>query len=296
MLDEETLYARFISGELSDEEITKLKSNGDWKKLSAIAEMSSTFTLPAYDKNKGFESLKNKRQKDTPKTIGINWKPWIGLAASVLLLISVIFFFQDQSVILTSDLGNSLAHNFPEASEVELNADSKLSYVKKTWAKNRKVYLEGEAFFNVTKGSSFIVETPQGTIEVLGTAFNVKSRPEIFEVECYEGRVKVTKKEKQTILTASKGVYDNDNLLSVDIENKDPHWKNGRSLFREANLSDVLSELERQYKIKVTSMVKGKFTGSFIHNDLKKAVEQISKPLGLTFSISDDQKEVSFTK
>lgn len=296
MLDEETLYARFISGELSEDEITKLKSNGDWEKLSAIVEMSSTFSLPSLDKNKGFESLKNKHQENNNKTIGRSWKPWLGIAASLLLLVTAFFLFQDQNINLISDNGNSLAHNFPEASEVELNADSKLSYKEKGWVKNRKVYLEGEGFFNVTKGNSFVVETPQGTIEVLGTAFNVKSRPGIFEVECYEGSVKVTKKEKQTILTASKAVYNDNNLISVGITNKDPHWKNGRSLFREANLSDVLLELERQYKIKVSTTVKGKFTGSFTHNDLILAVDQISMPLGLTSTISDDLKEVSFTK
>lgn len=46
MSNEETLYARYLSGEITKEEEELLKSNGDWKKLERLIEMADSLTLP----------------------------------------------------------------------------------------------------------------------------------------------------------------------------------------------------------------------------------------------------------
>lgn len=65
----------------------------------------------------------------------------------------------------------------PDGSQVWVNSDSKLSYPESFTGKKREVYLEGEAYFDVTKDPEhpFIVHTSGIDIRVLGTAFNVKA-------------------------------------------------------------------------------------------------------------------------
>jgi len=50
--------------------------------------------------------------------------------------------------------------------------------------------LFGKAYFDVDKGKTFTVKTDLGTVQVLGTRFDVESRDSIFKVVCYEGSVK----------------------------------------------------------------------------------------------------------
>jgi Fe2+-dicitrate sensor, membrane component len=66
---------------------------------------------------------------------------------------------------------------------VNLNSSSQLSYSKNKWDSKREVTLNGEAFFKVSKGSTFDVITLNGKVSVLGTQFNVKQRENYFEVK-----------------------------------------------------------------------------------------------------------------
>jgi len=73
----------------------------------------------------------------------------------------------------------------PDGSKVWLNAGSKLRYSLQFNQAIREVYLEGEAFFDVSKNKNkpFLVRTTGVTIKVLGTAFNVKAYPDEKTIE-----------------------------------------------------------------------------------------------------------------
>ena len=59
----------------------------------------------------------------------------------------------------------------PDKSVITLNADSRLSFVEGNWMNNRSVSLEGEAFFDVKKGTKFEVNSEVGKVTVLGYQF-----------------------------------------------------------------------------------------------------------------------------
>ncbi len=298
MLNEETLYARFISGELSQKEIESLKANGDWDKLSKIAEFTGELELPSFDTKRGFDVLverKNERTKSEPRVI--NFKLWLGIAACFLLFTTTWMWFSSSTTNVISPYGQTAQLVLPDDSKVILNAGSTVEYQKESWDSNRKVLLDGEAFFKVSPGNSFEVETALGSVNVLGTEFNVKARVERFEVECYEGKVQVNRNLEKLTLSSNEAIYDeNLNVVQIQEETRQPSWMKGRSDFSNYPLLDVLRELERQYDIKVICQENPSFTGSFSHGNLKLATEQISKSLGLNVIISKDRKEVQFTK
>lgn len=100
---------------------------------------------------------------------------------------------------LTINPGSKSKITLPDGSLVWVNSGSKLSYASNFNGKNREVFLNGEAYFEVTKNASkpFVVHTSGIDIRVLGTAFNVKAfdvEPTI-EATLIHGSIEVLKKD-----------------------------------------------------------------------------------------------------
>ncbi|HWP81405.1 MAG TPA: FecR family protein [Bacteroidota bacterium] len=76
-----------------------------------------------------------------------------------------------------------------DGSKVLLSAASELVVPKMLAGKPRRVSLKGEAYFSVhTSDDAFIVSTEYADVEVVGTAFNVRTRAEVLEVGVLSGR------------------------------------------------------------------------------------------------------------
>ncbi len=301
MSNEENIYARLITGDLSEQEILQLKENGEWKTLQAILKTSSDLALPPLDKEKGiskiYQNLENAQKEAVVKRNYFG--RYIAVAASLALLIGSYFFLMSQEISLNTTAAISLEHIFEDQSTVSLNAASEIRFKKYRWTKDRKVYLDGEAYFSVEKGSPFIVATALGEVRVLGTKFNIKTHNGLFKVVCYEGKVEVVHKGQKRILEKNDAAYfdKNGKYSKPEITNDGADWLKGSSRFRGEKLSFVLQELERQYGITAQSNAGDPiFSGAFQHGNLKTAANQIAKPLGLKFRISDDEKSILFSK
>ncbi len=303
MSNKENLYGRWISGDLSPEEIQALKASGEWEELQSIIDVADNFTLPTYNKAKGFEQLKRSRNASQAKTAepkteakvrSINYTRILGIAASILFLIGAFIFLRSSETMIATPNGETKAHVLADRSTVLLNAGSSIEYEK-----FRTIKLTGEAVFDVEKGAPFSVITKNGTVEVLGTSFNVRAWGDNLYVECYSGKVKVNSGGNETILTKGQAV----NVVNGRMQERQEFghtqalWTSDVSMFHAEDLNSVLQELERQYNIKVTAPVFSRsFSGSFGHQSILNAVEQICKPMGLTYKISDDKKSVTITE
>ncbi|MEM9528434.1 MAG: FecR domain-containing protein, partial [Bacteroidota bacterium] len=123
----------------------------------------------------------------------------------------------------------------------------------------RLAQLEGEAFFDVAKdGRPFIISTPLGQVEVLGTTFNVYSRDRVMRVSCATGSVRVSFSGKQAAYTLKPGnsvSLESDGNISQavipEVESLD--WLTGRSSFNNRPLQEVLAALERQYDLMIVT-------------------------------------------
>ncbi len=189
----------------------------------------------------------------------------------------------------------------PDGSTVSVNADSKLAYNKESWDKKRTVFLEGEAFFEVEKGSKFKVLTNDGIVQVLGTSFNVYSRNDQLSVQCETGKVSVqTSGGMESILmpqqstTIINGNHEVGDVTEVDRRST---WRNGIFVYSAARIIDVAAELERQFDVKITmdaSLNETKYTGSFDKSNFETALIEVLYPLNLKFEI--DGNNVTITK
>lgn len=188
----------------------------------------------------------------------------------------------------------------PDGSVVQLNSDSKLSYNSKTWDSDRMLELEGEAFFEVKKGSKFIVHTDNGNVAVLGTSFNVYSRSKKFDVYCTTGKVSVTAEKNTTILTPNQSVTvrgkKHDIQKDIMVSDGRANWKEGIYTYKGVSIMEVIKELERQLDLKISiskELKKTQFTGSFTTTDKETALAEVFWPLGLKYE--NDGKHVIVT-
>lgn len=121
-----------------------------------------------------------------------------------------------------------------DGTEVWLNANSKLVYPTAFIEKERTVFLEGEAYFKVTKDAKpFIVKTDYLQTKVLGTEFNVKSyTAEDSHVTLISGKVQVRSHENARFVDLEPGkdaMLLSDGLFEVKEVNSEAYtyWKDG---------------------------------------------------------------------
>ena len=146
-----------------------------------------------------------------------------------------------------------------DGTRVWLNADSRLKYPVVFPGSERRVMLEGEAYFDVVKDSAhpFVVKTSMGDIKVLGTAFNVS---------VYDERMIAATLEKGSICylkDTRKGVLIKPGEQLISTEGSDlpvvrkvntrlyTAWKDNLFCFEEQHLDQIMSTLARWYDFQV---------------------------------------------
>ena len=125
----------------------------------------------------------------------------------------------------------------------------------------RVVQLEGEAFFNVVRDTlrPFIVQTGSLSTRVLGTSFNISalSHNNDIKVAVASGLVKVEemrcRRKAMALLKPSQMAVYSKATKSLrtqpcDIESI-TSWKDGIIVFKDANMNQVVTELERWYGV-----------------------------------------------
>ncbi|GLU43885.1 FecR family protein [Allomuricauda sp. NBRC 101325] len=292
---QENYLAKWLSGELSEEELAAFKLSAEYKSFERLKEVSSTLEAPEFDVDQALVRAKE-NFGTAPKVITLNpFKPFLRIAAVLaILLVGSYFYLGTLGQTVTTDYAESTNVILPDNSEIILNAESQITYSKKNWDKERNINLEGEAFFKVAKGKKFTVATEDGTVTVLGTQFNVENRQGFFEVTCFEGLVSVTHNNTETKLPAGNSFLVINGEIISDLEKPigdTPSWMQNESSFNRIPLQFVFAELERQFNIIVTTENVDTdllFTGSFNNTNLEMALKSISTPSQIKFKVEDD--------
>lgn len=288
---------KWLNNEATPEEVEQLLTDPEYAQLIEIARVSSEFDIPEMDMSANFEAISNKKTRFKQEKTTVFSTVWKVAAVAVLLLAGY-FYFTTLTTSVETGIAQTNSFTLPDASEVTLNADSKITYNKNKWKQNRFLSLEGEAFFKVSKGNTFKVKTSEGSVTVLGTQFNVFVRNGLFEVACYEGIVQVNFKDKHLKLSAGEKLHIEDGKWNSNLvaDNSIPSWLNKESRFEDTTVQLVFKELERQYPVHVSleniDLTK-RFTGTFTHENLELALQSICEPLQLNYKIND--KKINIT-
>ena len=121
------------------------------------------------------------------------------------------------------------------------------------------MYLEGKAYFRVTKDSEhpFVIATDQMEARVLGTELNVSCREDgsTPHVALITGSVEVNTNSKQhALLKPGLGASLVGQDLVVAHEDMEPYvyWRNGYVYFDDASLTEIAQSLGRWFNVDVS--------------------------------------------
>jgi transmembrane sensor len=189
---------------------------------------------------------------------------WLGLALAAAACVALLFWAgrprQDVRSIATS-VGQRQSLTLDDGTRVELNARTSLLVDQN--GRERHVRLaEGEAFFTVAKDKSrpFVVETPNGSVRVTGTVFDVRTESsQSLDVTVVEGSVQVRPGEfGRGLPSAPVSLAAGDQLAAaatgVSVSKLPPEevgnrlaWRQGQVVFEGVPLREALGRFARYH-------------------------------------------------
>lgn len=292
----ENHLAKWLNNELTEAELEEFKNSPEYASYVRILRAADIARGPDFDVEKALQDIHARKAGKVPGLIRLN--PWNKL----LRLAAVLAFVFALSVVYLSTLDEKISTRYaqrtevvlPDDSEVLLNAGSEITYSKRNWDQERRVALEGEAFFQVAKGKKFSVATSSGTVTVLGTRFNVENRGNYFEVSCFEGLVRVLYGDESLELPAgSSFLAINGRIMPIEGPKTNiPAWVDNESSFQSTPLAYVLAEFERQYDVEVRTKdidLNQLYTGSFSNTNINLALQSISTPSQISFILEGNK-------
>jgi transmembrane sensor len=292
-MEKDYLNKKWLAGEdLTIEEQEAFVNIEDNELLKKIVDTASLFSASNFYEVDTFNTLKAKIDSKRNLTKKRWLTPTLRIASVLVIAFGVYYFgfLNNNTIEFETAVAEKRMVKLPDASEVTLNAVSEITYNDKTWKEKRALFLDGEAFFKVAKGSKFDVNTSTGRVTVVGTQFNVKNRENLFEVVCFEGKVIVTYGGKTWDLlpgyaySVTNGVV----LHGISPNKVKPYWMSNSSYFKRVPFYQVIQEFERQYQVEITTDLNDEnllFTGGFTHKNLQEALQSITKPLKLTYTM-----------
>jgi transmembrane sensor len=316
------LLARYLSGESDNEEAAIINKwinsssknsllfkniKADWEKINSIKNMKKV------DVDSAWENVKQRILSSDPGIIPVPEPARVNtaklflyrslrIAASILLVIGLAFgaykFFVvpylDNNTIIKSGSDNTSRLILPDGSQVYLNSGTLIRYANNFGNGSRKLFLKGEAYFNVTRDNNnpFTVTTSDAVVKVLGTSFNINTRASnnMTEVFVESGNVKLLQKNNpdNNILIEPGYIGELSGKTLNKSENNDINylsWKTKYLIFRETDLQTVVKKLEGVYNTSITlgsqKMANCKLTATFNNASLDSVLKVIEGSFNL---------------
>ncbi len=209
---------------------------------------------------------------------------------------------------LTVPYGKRFEVKLSDGTVVNLNAGTSLKYpIKFIKGENRKVFLNGEAYFNVTKDAShpFIVRANEIDVRVLGTQFNITSYPEDEHINTVliEGAVSIYENEinykpnAETYLEPGFKATWNKKEDHIDVDEVETEiytaWISGKIILKHVLFKNIIKKLERHYNVIIINnnvvLDNVPFTTSFDIETIEEAFEIFNEIYQIDYTIENSK-------
>jgi len=315
------LIEHYFEKKLSPEEkkylFQKIETDEEWKKeFITIQNLRGLIVWASQTGSHHKVSAENKQSTGRHATFH-----FIGYAAAILIAFTCSWFIKDQlyppnedkpllseKVIyqeVSTPAGQRAFVRLPDSTTIWLNARTKLRYPVSFTEEERRIELEGEAFFDVKKDINhpFVVSTENYDVRVTGTSFNVyayKGRNE-FSTSLTEGSVHIVDRQNESHsiqLNPNERVeFINGRLAKTDFYNMDfLLWKDGIYAFDDLSFSDIIKKLELYYDVSIVvnnnNIKNFKFSGKFRQRDgVERVLQTLQKIHPFSF-VKDDELNI----
>lgn len=265
---------------------------------------------------------------------------WYASAAIVLCTVCLGLFLMKQQVAdkqitpeekieIVAEKGVRKKLTLPDGTKIWLNADSRLSYNNFSKSKKRLVHLKGEAYFDVAKNEKkpFVIETDKISIQVLGTAFNVKAYPDEKKTETtlIKGAIALSVNERpneKILLKPSEklAVIDNKsshkkdrelastftltigNLSKVSVDNteyiQETSWIDNKLVFKDETMSELIPKIERWYNVEIVlenpKVNTYRYTGTITKENINQMLKAMQLIKSFNYKIENDNEIIIY--
>jgi transmembrane sensor len=297
------LLGKKLSGETTTEEEKLIR---DWlnqnernknlfMKLEQVYHNSEAYRYATgIDLNTAMGKIRNHKQPGTTAHLRFLFR----IAAILLIFAGGTFvgfriMHSMRYIVMETGKGQHNTQILMDGTEVTLNEKSTLRYPKNYGRSSRKVELQGEAYFVVTRNSElpFVVKTNIADIRVLGTEFNVNAvKPDRVTVMVNRGKVELSPLKSPVgkncfIEKGFEGTYNSRSkkcsVRAIADENAIA-WKTRQLKFKNTSLPEVLDKLEKVYSIHFIANEKikeRKLTAVFYNQPLDSIIEILKTAL-----------------
>lgn len=302
------LIARFLANKATKEEYEQLES---WKNetrdnLDELLELKAIWNTSLdikdyedFDKEDAWSKINEQVLSDTPKeksNFRILPLKWLGgIAAAIVIIVFSTVYYPNQDL----DHYNALITNtqveditLADGSMVLLNRKTTLRY-NEDFKSERKIILEGEAFFEVARDENhpFEISTKFAEITVLGTSFNVDEDEDFVNVYVTSGKVKVTVNDQEVILGKNEMVRcSKDQIEKISLPGENYlSWKTNKLIFNDTPLHKAIVDIAKHYNQGISfsptsKAMNIKVSDVFENQDFESVMEQIALITGVQYA------------
>jgi len=200
-----------------------------------------------------------------PRSIFLSWFKYAAIIILSFTCGALLFYLcgmknhETTLATISSPRGQITSLTLFDGSTVWLNSESTIKYTSDFNTKKREVYVEGEAYFEVShdKKNPFIVNLGNSRVKVYGTSFNVKAYPgnDHIEAVLMKGKIEFSTNNQSIMLSPDERVVyspQEGTIVKdqVDVE-KTSSWKKGKYYYSNESLSNIIQQLQRWYDIEI---------------------------------------------
>jgi len=323
---EQDQLIKFITGNLNENEAKDVR---DWINANAtnkheFIRLKNINAFASEGKHKlkiedDFLKLNKQIKQQSKSSKLLFFRKYLKYAAILIISLFIGFSASELRYSFSSDQTNEECNEFyaPEGqisefkltdgTRIWLNSGTKIRVPVSFNAKHRILYMEGEAFFEVTKDPKhpFFVHSNELSVRVMGTSFNISAYPseENSEITLIEGKVGIKERYGQRLALLDPGqqlVYEKATgkklKREVDLLPYEA-WRDGKMIFKDRSLEYISERLERWYNVEIDFKEKEisqlQFTGTILKNKpLSQVLDVItlSAPIRFEIKVNPDQK------
>ncbi len=240
---------------------------------------------------------------------------WARVAATVAILtglglLAYNYLPQQNMYSETLQAGNENMYAvLDDGTQVWLHKNAQIAYNKNFGAKNRKIRLTGEAFFDVAHNAAVPLTVSANAVDVMvkGTAFNVNASRDDVEVALVRGLVGVKDTRQKNarevllhpnqkiVLSNGKAVVNEQNFEITQTNDTiipETRWLNDALVFNKQRFTDIVKLMETRYAVKINiqnaSLREQRFTGSIKSETLPQMLDALKQSFPFEYEIANN--------
>ncbi len=312
------LFEKYIRNEATEEEKERLFDRiRDDKQIDRLMEKRLERAACDIDhdtKNRMYERIRASILPDSkPVRLHRSWRKAMRWAAVwILPVVSAwtVYVFTsrpvsaDKVVAITAPYGERAEVRLMDGSRVWINSGSTLTYDGNFNRNERRVFLEGEAYFEVQKDARrpFIVTAGEMDVQALGTAFNVTAyrNDQYISSVLLEGSVRVNAQGKEHVLAENEQlIFDRTNhtlsmgkVYAADFI----QWKEGNLYFENRSFDEIAHTLSRVFNVEIRfaseELRTVRFSGTLGGGSIRSALDILSLTSSMRYEMNGTTVEL----